>query len=914
MPVGFRGVVLSAPGVASYIDDSQASSAVSATPNSVVVVGLAERGQPNTALAFTSAAAASAVYGNGGLNRPLVDGINRALAAGAGTVYGVRVGRAKPFIASLLNSSTEVINVTTNEYGKFCKSWSLTVNNSTNSIIVNGASVGKKVTLTLHDGRNYTTDNISRQSLNILSASSTITGRVDVSSSGITLTPTGGTAATYNFSDYPRLTNMVTAINAAGAFRASVASGASESAFCANLDAVAGTSGNVPVYTGTPFVLTSNIQAMVDALNGGVLGPFVSAIFSANTGGFVTNGVYSFNYYTSKGASFSGYISGTTLTVVASTASFTGYISGANGTGSGNILTVTSVSGGTIIPTQVLSGTDITTGTTIITPVTGSNFTIIPKGFNSGAITGAYIITAGSGYTVDGVNTGTMYFIAGSSSNYSTPAVLSVGLTGGAPSGAITLVSGGAGYSSPSGTGLTVNTTVSSGAIQTATINAAGSGYLGGASTGTLYFTSGSGGAILSVGVGAGGVPTGTVSVVTGGTGYSAATGASTTPLGAALSGVQSGGSGVGGIGTYTVSITQSVASSSSPIAISAAAAPSGSLVLSQVLSGNNITSGTSIIGLLTGTGGAGTYTVSASQNLGSSSSPVSLTGAPVTGALSDYDPDAVSSDWTNAFVAAQSVPAYFVVPMSSSSTYHAAALAHAQAMSLPTGKSERMAICGGASGETYLDAKSRAAALNDKRGVLVWPGIQDYDNTGTLTTLPPYYLAAQIAGTLASMDDPAMPLTNKTISLYGLESIASPAAIDDMVNNGVFTVRNDLGRGFVVVQSLTTWTGDGKTARREISTVRAADEVMKLVRNAVSPFVGSKSSQQLVDTITSVTIDMLNIAAARGIIIADPNNPLLYPAYKSVSVRVFGDAYYIDFNISPAKPANYILITAYVS
>jgi hypothetical protein len=251
---------------------------------------------------------------------------------------------------------------------------------------------------------------------------------------------------------------------------------------------------------------------------------------------------------------------------------------------------------------------------------------------------------------------------------------------------------------------------------------------------------------------------------------------------------------------------------------------------------------------------------------------------------------------------------------MSSSATYHAAALAHAQAMSLPTGKSERIAVCGGATSETYLDAKSRAFALNDKRAVLVWPGIVDYDNTGVLATLPPYYLAAQIAGTMAAQDDPSRPLTNKTISLYGLETTSSSSAIDDLVNNGVFTVRNDIGRGFVIVQSLTTWTGDGKTARREVSTVRAADETMKLVRNAVSPFVGSKSSQQLVDTITTVTVSMLNIAAARGLIIADPNNPLQYPAYKNVSVRVFGDAYYIDFNISPAKPANYILITAYVS
>jgi hypothetical protein len=919
MPVGFRGVVLSAPGVASYIDDSQASSGVSATPNSVVVVGLAERGQPNTALAFTSAAAATAVYGTGGLDRPLVDGINRALAAGAGTVYGVRVGRSKAFTASLLNSTTEVIKATTTEYGKFCKAWSLTVSGSTNTITVNGASVGKKATLILHDGRSYTADNIARQSINILSASLSVTGRVDVSAAGITLTTTGGNGVTYNFSDYPRLNAMVAAINAAGAFKASVVTGADENALTSALDAVSGVSGNVPVYTGTPFVLTSNIAAMNDALNGTILGPFLTGSFVSNSGGAVSNGVYSFNYFTSTGSTFSGYIAGTTLTVVSSTASFSGYISGVNGIGAGTQLTVTSVASGSIIATQALTGTGVTSGTAIVTPVTGSGLTVYATA-PSGIITAAAIASAGSGYSVAGVNSGTLYFTAGSTANSTTQAVLSVGLTGGAPTGAVSVSSGGTGYTAGTGSGLLGTITHTGGVLSAFSITTAGSAYLGGGS-GILIFSVGgtnTSPAFFSCSVTSGVPATGVATLITGGVGYTATTGTTGVATTPAITGViataQAGGTGTGGTGTYTVSISQQVASSGSPASITAAASPTGTIVLSQTISGANVSVGTTITALGTGSGGTGTYTVSASQNVGSSGSPIAITGSVVTGSVSDFDPDAVSSDWTNAFVAAQSVPAYFVVPMTSSAAYHAAALSHAQAMSLPSGKSERIAVCGGASAETYLDAKVRAAALNDKRAVLVWPGIVDYDSNGLLSTLPPYYLASQIAGTLAAADDPAMPLTNKTIRLYGLETTSSPAAIDDLVNNGVFTVKNDIGRGFVVVQSLTTWTGDGKTARREISTVRAADETMKLVRNAVSPFVGSKSSQQLVDTITTVTIGMLNIAAARGLIISDPNNPLQYPAYKNVSVRVFGDAYYIDFNISPAKPANYILITAYVS
>jgi hypothetical protein len=91
-------------------------------------------------------------------------------------------------------------------------------------------------------------------------------------------------------------------------------------------------------------------------------------------------------------------------------------------------------------------------------------------------------------------------------------------------------------------------------------------------------------------------------------------------------------GTGTGGVGTYTVSNSQTVASTS----INSAAAPavftasitgttmtvsavaSGTLSVGQTLEGANVTNGTIITALGTGTGGTGTYTVSASQTAAS--------------------------------------------------------------------------------------------------------------------------------------------------------------------------------------------------------------------------------------------------------------------------------------------------------
>jgi hypothetical protein len=91
-------------------------------------------------------------------------------------------------------------------------------------------------------------------------------------------------------------------------------------------------------------------------------------------------------------------------------------------------------------------------------------------------------------------------------------------------------------------------------------------------------------------------------------------------------------GSGSGGIGTYTINVSQTVASRSlSSVAVGAVvtgaisgttltvtAVSSGTLYVGQTIQGTGVTANTMITALGTGTGGAGTYTVSASQTIAS--------------------------------------------------------------------------------------------------------------------------------------------------------------------------------------------------------------------------------------------------------------------------------------------------------
>lgn len=89
-------------------------------------------------------------------------------------------------------------------------------------------------------------------------------------------------------------------------------------------------------------------------------------------------------------------------------------------------------------------------------------------------------------------------------------------------------------------------------------------------------------------------------------------------------------GSGTGGAGTYTINISQTVASSTlstaavgaivtgaiSGTTLTVSAVTSGTLYLGQTIQGSGVTANTMITALGTGTGGTGTYTVSASQTV----------------------------------------------------------------------------------------------------------------------------------------------------------------------------------------------------------------------------------------------------------------------------------------------------------
>ena len=247
-----------------------------------------------------------------------------------------------------------------------------------------------------------------------------------------------------------------------------------------------------------------------------------------------------------------------------------------------SILTVTSVSSGVLNVGDTLSGTGVTTGTTIISQLTGT--------------------TGGIGtYTVSKSQTVSSRAITATGNSSNPNSTLTVtGVTSGLLNVGDTL----------SGTGITTGTTITSqltgttGGIGTYTVSIVQ--YV---ASSTITATSPN--SIMTVTA----VTSGLLNVGDTLSGTGITTGTTITGFG----------SGTGGKGTYTVSNAQNVASgtitatnSNSSNILSVASVSRGVLNVGDTLSGTGVTTGTTITGFGSGTGGIGTYRVSLTQKVNS--------------------------------------------------------------------------------------------------------------------------------------------------------------------------------------------------------------------------------------------------------------------------------------------------------
>jgi hypothetical protein len=144
----------------------------------------------------------------------------------------------------------------------------------------------------------------------------------------------------------------------------------------------------------------------------------------------------------------------------------------------------------------------------------------------------------------------------------------------------------------------------------------------------------------------------------------------------------------------------------------------------------------------------------------------------------------------------------------------------------------ERIAILG-ASASDQATVAGEAADVADKRIVLVAPGMQATDAAnGKTVTLPPPYLAAQVAGRLSAVA-PEVSLTNQTVAVDDLDVHYNSATLKSLLLDRVLLVRPKFG--FQIVKGITTDTG----AFKQISVRRVVDYAKAGVRLGADPYIG---------------------------------------------------------------------------
>lgn len=221
--------------------------------------------------------------------------------------------------------------------------------------------------------------------------------------------------------------------------------------------------------------------------------------------------------------------------------------------------------------------------------------------------------------------------------------------------------------------------------------------------------------------------------------------------------------------------------------------------------------------------------------------------------------------------------------------------------------RKERIAVVGAAAGETVTQLTARAGELNSERVVLVGPSALKEDGTA----LSGARCAAAVAGAIAGLSDPALPLGGAELpGLAGLSAQLSESEIDALVQGGV-TPLESVGGTVYVVRGVTTRTKTGAAADaswRELGTVLIVDDVIPGIRDALrARFSRAKNTAQSRGAIRAQVIVELEKRLSQEII----------GGYEDVTVRAVEDeptVCLVEFSFAVAHGLNQIWLSAHIS
>lgn len=219
----------------------------------------------------------------------------------------------------------------------------------------------------------------------------------------------------------------------------------------------------------------------------------------------------------------------------------------------------------------------------------------------------------------------------------------------------------------------------------------------------------------------------------------------------------------------------------------------------------------------------------------------------------------------------------------------------------------ERIAVVGSGANEDVDALVERAAALNSERVVLAAPGCVD----GEGEAMSGVELAAAMAGAVAGLSDPAVPLGGaQLMGLHGLAAAYDDGELDVLIRGGVTAAENMAGTVSVVrgVTTRTTTAGAADNTWRDLSAILVVDDVIPTIRNALKArFRRAKNTAQSRGAIRSQVVLELENKLDREIITA-------YDGVRVVQDSEEPTRCLVDFAFTVTHGINQIWLSAHIT
>lgn len=288
---------------------------------------------------------------------------------------------------------------------------------------------------------------------------------------------------------------------------------------------------------------------------------------------------------------------------------------------------------------------------------------------------------------------------------------------------------------------------------------------------------------------------------------------------------------------------------------------------------------------------------------------PAACNWTPLTGGT-DYGGGSgiIATDWEDCLEALAEMDVSWIVPLTATEAVWDLTAAHCDYMSAY--KHERRAFVGAGTGVTEAQARMHAMTINDDRVGYVWPGIYDYHPvTNALTLYPAYLAAVHLAAGFAAIS-PGVTMSRKALSVAGAEvQLHEPTDTDALLEAGVIPLVQS-SKGVIVSQAVSTWQGDARYNRHEVSVGAAVDYVANAVRENLEMLLGERASFEVMARAKSRVESILSDLSVPppigpGLLVGDA----AHPPYRNIVISLSGDVLNCSFECSPVIPINYILI-----